>query len=152
MAINGNLGAVNLNLASKQESIEQQLTIKGKRASSQQVKQSVAQKASKSVSQEEALRLRESSLKREKAIERLSEQMKPMSLEELAEMLRKVNLTFDLFEIQTRYTVNLNTGEVSVQIVNQRTGEVIRKIPPYEVPQMAEALKNGDPMVTDIRI
>jgi len=72
-----------------------------------------------------------------------------ISLAELAEILRKVNLTFDLFEIQTQFTVNSNTGEVTVQVVNQRTGEVIRRIPPYDVPGMVEAIKSQVPYGLD---
>ncbi len=68
-----------------------------------------------------------------------------MSLAELAEVLHKVNLTFDLFEIRANYTVNSNTGEVVVQIINQRTGELIRRIPPYDLPKIAEAISNQQP-------
>ena len=85
---------------------------------------------------------------------------KQMTLDELAEVLRKVNLTFDLFEIQTRFTVDSDTGEITVQVVNQRTGEVIRKIPPYDLSEIAKALEKsrqggGDqavgPLITDIK-
>jgi uncharacterized FlaG/YvyC family protein len=60
-------------------------------------------------------------------------------------VLHKVNLTFDLFEIQANYTVNSNTGDVIVQIVNQRTGELIRRIPPYDLPKIAQAISNQKP-------
>jgi uncharacterized FlaG/YvyC family protein len=99
---------------------------------------------------EEAHQSRDSSIGREQAREKVVEQPKRMSLQELAELLRKVNLTFDLFEIQARYIIDKSSGDVSVQIINQRTGEVIRKIPPYDVPKVAEALKNGGPAVTDV--
>ena len=152
MATLGNLGAVNSNLTAKPRSTEHELPIKARHKPVKQAEVPVAQKAKKATSQEEALQNRDSSTGREKAIEQTREQLKPRTLDELAELLRKVNLTFVLFEIQTRYQVNLETGEVSLQIVNQRTGEVIRKIPPYDVPRVAEALKNGDPFLKDIMV
>jgi len=84
-------------------------------------------------------------------------QSKPMTGSELAEVLRRVNLTSDLFEVQAKFMIN-PSGEVSIQITNQRTGEVIRKIPPYEVQKIAQAISNGaggsDPigsLLTDIK-
>jgi uncharacterized FlaG/YvyC family protein len=83
-----------------------------------------------------------------------------MSSSEFAEILRRVNLTFDLFEIQAFITVDHESGEVTVQVINQRTGEVIRKIPPYDVPKIIEALDNALPnqggsvegLITDIKV
>jgi len=152
MATLGNLGAVNSNLTAKPRSTEQELPIKVRQTPVKQAGTHAAQPGGKVKRQEEALQNRDSSTGRDKAIEQIRERLKPKTLEELAELLRKVNLTFDLFEIQTRYQVNLETGEVTLQIVNQRTGEVIRKIPPYDVPKVAEALKNGDPLLKDIMV
>lgn len=84
----------------------------------------------------------------------------PMSLEELADILRKVNLTFDLFEVQAKFQVDLKTGEVTVQVINQRTGEVIRKIPPYDLPDFARLLERNlqsgqemvEPVLTDMMV
>jgi uncharacterized FlaG/YvyC family protein len=83
-----------------------------------------------------------------------------MSSSELADILRRVNLTFDLFEIQAFINVDRESGEVTVQVINQRTGEVIRKIPPYDVPKIIEALDNALPnqggsvegLITDIKV
>jgi uncharacterized FlaG/YvyC family protein len=80
-----------------------------------------------------------------------------MSLEELAAMLRKVNLTFDLFEIQAKYAVDLSTGDITVQVINQRTGEVIRKIPPYDLPKLVKTIDENQitdsagPLLADIK-
>ena len=82
-----------------------------------------------------------------------------MSLNELADLLRKVNLTFDLFEIQAIYSVDHESGEVTVKVINQRTGEVIRKIPPYDLPKIIKALENErlvngsspEGLITDIK-
>lgn len=85
--------------------------------------------------------------------ERAVKQSERMSLNELAELLRKVNLTFDLFEVQARFSVDSNTGEVTVEVVNQRTGEVLRRIPPYEVQKVADALDQRgaqDPLLMDV--
>lgn len=76
---------------------------------------------------------------------------KRMTSDELAEMLRKVNLTFDTFEVQAKFIIDSSSGDISVQVINLRTGEVIRKIPPYAVPEVANALLSGDPMCTDVK-
>ena len=99
---------------------------------------------------EEARNTREPSAGRGRAMERSTEQTKRMTLEEFAEVLRKVNLTFDMFEIQARFTIDSNSGDISIEVINQRTGEVIRKIPPYALPELAEALLNGEAAVTDV--
>ena len=55
-----------------------------------------------------------------------------MSYAEISSMLNKVNIYLDQFEIQANYTVDKTTGGVQIEIVNKTSGEVIRKIPPYE--------------------
>jgi len=47
-------------------------------------------------------------------------------------MLRRMNLTYDLFEIQANYRYDKELGMVRVVVKNTVTGEVIRRIPPYE--------------------
>ena len=56
-----------------------------------------------------------------------------MSYAEISSRLSKVNIYLDQFEIQALYTVDKQSGGVQIKIVNQTTGEVIRKIPPYDV-------------------
>ncbi|MBN2082816.1 flagellar protein FlaG [bacterium] len=65
------------------------------------------------------------------------------SLDELAEMLRKLNLTFDLFEIEAEYSVEEDSHEIKVIIRNTRTGEIIRRIPPFEFEANYKDLKRG---------
>jgi uncharacterized FlaG/YvyC family protein len=55
-----------------------------------------------------------------------------LSLEELREMLRRINLTFDLFEIAAEYSIDDDNNRVKVVVRNTRTGRVIRRIPPSE--------------------
>ena len=98
---------------------------------------------------DELKRRRESSIGRGREPENVEQ--KRMSLDELAELLRKINLTFDLFEVQTKFIINRESGQISVEVVNQRTGEVIRKIPPYEVASVRDALLNAEPLVTDVK-
>lgn len=100
---------------------------------------------------EEAQRSRDSSNKRGNAISRVREQFQRMTLEELAVMLRKVNLTFDTFEIRAKFTINFENGDLLVEVINERTGEVIRRIPPYDVPGVAESLITSGAAVTDIK-
>ena len=94
---------------------------------------------------------RETSIERGRVHER-TQSRRQMSLEELAEVLRKVNLTFDLFEIQASISVDKKTGDILVEVINQRTGEVIRKIPPYDVSTMVESLETGGSILTDVEV
>ena len=55
-----------------------------------------------------------------------------LSLDELAENLRRMNMTFDLFEIQAKFLVDKSDRQVKVIVQNTKTGEVIRSIPPTE--------------------
>jgi uncharacterized FlaG/YvyC family protein len=66
-----------------------------------------------------------------------------VSLEEFAEMLRKVNMTFDLFEIAAEYTVQEEPHRITVVIRNTRTGKVIRRIPPDEFVTNFNDIKSG---------
>lgn len=66
-----------------------------------------------------------------------------VSLDELAEMLRKVNLTFDLFEIAAEYSIEEESRRVNVVIRNTRTGEVIRRVPPAEFTQNLRDIRDG---------
>lgn len=68
---------------------------------------------------------------------------KPLSLEELQEMLRKINLTSDLFEIAAEYTIDEEANRVKVVVRNTRTGEVIRRIPPEAFVAEFYDLKRG---------
>jgi len=68
---------------------------------------------------------------------------KPLSLEELQEMLRKINLTFDLFEIAAEYTIDEEANRVKVVVRNTRTGKVIRRIPPEAFAAEFYDLKRG---------
>jgi uncharacterized FlaG/YvyC family protein len=88
-------------------------------------------------------------------------QREQMTTSELQEILHRVNLSIDLFEIQTSYTIDPETGDVTIRIVNQSTGEVIRSIPPYEVNAMVQLLKTNSqggndgtavPLMTDIKV
>ena len=120
----------------------------------------------KEISPAEAKRLREALMAQiakspdtDSGSRHVEQQPKQMSLAELAEVLHKVNLTFDIFEVQANFSVDMKTGDVSVQIVNQRTGEVIRRIPPYDLSAIAKVIdqmlagdKSVDPMLTDVKV
>ena len=55
-----------------------------------------------------------------------------LSLSEIANLLNKVNLHFDLFEIQAKFTIDKASGGILIEVRNNQTGEVIRRIPPYD--------------------
>ena len=54
------------------------------------------------------------------------------SLKELAVKLSKVNPSFDLFEIQAKVSIDETTGGILIRVINNKTGEEIMKIPPYQ--------------------
>lgn len=68
---------------------------------------------------------------------------KPISLDELAENLRRINLTFDLFEIEAKFSINEEDKMVRVELRNTRTGEVVRRIPPWEFKANFATFKDG---------
>lgn len=67
----------------------------------------------------------------------------PLTKEELAEMLRRLNLTLDIFEIEAKFTVSEDDRQIKVVLFNTRTGEVIRRIPPDEFKANYSALIDG---------
>jgi len=148
-----NFDATDLNRIPKMKPATGQTPVKVKSdAGSEAVVIPIAQKSSEIRNSGEAQRSRESSSSASQAQEsRQPEQIKRMTTEELADMLRKVNLTFDTFEIQAKFTIDSSSGDISVEVINQRTGEVIRKIPPYDVPQVADSLLNGKALFTDVK-
>jgi uncharacterized FlaG/YvyC family protein len=55
---------------------------------------------------------------------------------EMSTMLSKVNLYLDQFEIQARYSMDPASGNIQIEVRNNTTGEVIRRIPPYEAAKL----------------
>jgi uncharacterized FlaG/YvyC family protein len=72
-----------------------------------------------------------------------------ISNEELAQMLHKVNLTFDLFEIEADVSMDQSSHEVHVVVRNTRTGDVIRRIPAYEFKSQFTSFRNGVGLLID---
>ncbi len=67
----------------------------------------------------------------------------PVTTEELAEMLRRINLTFDLFEVAAKYSIDKDGGQIRVTLINTHTGEVIRRIPPTEFQSNFDSFREG---------
>jgi flagellar protein FlaG len=67
----------------------------------------------------------------------------PISREELAEMLHRINLTFDLFEVAAKYSIDEDSSQIHVTLINTRTGEVIRRIPPNEFQSNFDSFREG---------
>jgi uncharacterized FlaG/YvyC family protein len=74
---------------------------------------------------------------------KVSQLKQPLTTEELAEMLRRINLTFDLFEIAAKYAIDESDGHVQVTVFNTRTGEVIRRIPPTDFQSSFNSFREG---------
>ena len=58
--------------------------------------------------------------------------VKHLSFDELREMMRKVNLFINPFEIQVQFIVDNASGDVAMNVINTVSGEVIREILPAE--------------------
>jgi uncharacterized FlaG/YvyC family protein len=58
--------------------------------------------------------------------------VKRLSFDELRDMMRRVNMYLDPFEVQTQFIVDKGSGDVVVKIVNTVSGKVIRRIPAGE--------------------
>jgi len=72
-----------------------------------------------------------------------------ISTDELEQMLNKVNLTFNLFEIESQVSVDQNSHELHVVVRNTRTGDVIRRIPAYEFKASFESFRSGVGVLID---
>lgn len=66
-----------------------------------------------------------------------------VTTQELAEMLHRINLTFDLFEVAAKYSIDEERGSVRVTLINTRTGEVIRRIPPADFRDSFDSFREG---------
>jgi uncharacterized FlaG/YvyC family protein len=153
MATIGHLGAALFNRLTGKNPTQDNLSRQKRIKREGKVEVPIVERAGKSRSTKEVQMPEDLSIEKEKP----KEQVKPveiqrMSIEELAAQLRKVNLTFDMFEIQAKFSVNPKTGEISVEVINQRTGEVIRKVPPYDVPDFIDSFNRGEAMMTDIEV
>lgn len=72
-----------------------------------------------------------------------------ISLDELSEMLNKLNLTFDLFEIEAEFSFDREDKQVRVVVRNTRTNEVIRRIPAHEFQAQFSNFRDGVGMLVD---
>ena len=74
----------------------------------------------------------------------ISPSNKELSKSELAELLRRINMSFDIFEIQSRFIIDPNgLDELKIEIRNTVTGELIRKIPMTELSDLYQEFKNS---------
>lgn len=72
-----------------------------------------------------------------------------ISTDELEQMLHKVNLTFNLFEIESNVSIDQGSHELHVVVRNTRTGDVIRRIPAYEFKAQFVSFRNGVGLLID---
>jgi uncharacterized FlaG/YvyC family protein len=72
-----------------------------------------------------------------------------ISTDELAAMLHKLNLTFDLFEISAEFSFDQEDNQVRVVVRNTRTNEVIRRIPAHEFKAQFTNFRDGVGLLID---
>jgi flagellar protein FlaG len=75
-----------------------------------------------------------------------------LSLTEIAKILSRVNLRFDLFEIQANFSIDEARGGIQIEVVNNKTGEVIRRIPPYEAVALFSEMGKVAGLLLDQRV
>lgn len=59
-----------------------------------------------------------------------------LSAEQRAEVVHVAedfNRAFSLFDIQARFSIHEATGEIIIDVIDNRSGEIIREIPPREL-------------------
>lgn len=74
------------------------------------------------------------------------------SKERLEELLHKLNITLNAMDIQARFSVHEETGDIMVRIINVETGKVIREIPPEKLLEMAAKLKEMVGLAVDEKV
>ena len=67
-------------------------------------------------------------------------------------VLQLLKQEFRVTDIKLDYSVNKNTDQVVVKVINAETGEVIREIPPKELVALAESMKAMEGLLFDGRI
>jgi flagellar protein FlaG len=63
-----------------------------------------------------------------------------LSREELKELSKALNHFLSLFNLETKLVYNKDAGQVVVQVIDKRTNEVIKQIPPEELLEVAKRI------------
>lgn len=79
-----------------------------------------------------------------------TEIVKPISVEEMSKFLRKLNMSTNLFAIQSDISFDKRINWYRVVIRNTETGQVIREIPPWDIGNIAEYIKDRAGKLLDI--
>ncbi|MBN1866584.1 flagellar protein FlaG [Candidatus Sumerlaeota bacterium] len=66
----------------------------------------------------------------------------PSPEEALSERIREINLKVQQRATQVEFTIDRDTDNVVVRVLNKETGEVIREIPPEEIINLRQALED----------
>ncbi|MGB9885474.1 MAG: flagellar protein FlaG [Moorellales bacterium] len=62
--------------------------------------------------------------------------------EQLRQAVRQLNEASDLFNIRLRFKLDQETGEIYVLVIDREKGEIIRRIPPEKVLEMAYRMQH----------
>ena len=63
-----------------------------------------------------------------------------LSQEELKELSKALNHFLSLFNLETKLVYNKDVGQIVVQVIDKRTNEVIKQIPPEELLEVAKKI------------
>ncbi|MHB9143839.1 MAG: flagellar protein FlaG [Symbiobacteriia bacterium] len=70
---------------------------------------------------------------------------------ELQAAASKLNRAAAAFDVQARFSVHKATGQILVKIVNTRTGQVLREIPPERMLDLASSMEHMLGLVVDAK-
>lgn len=71
--------------------------------------------------------------------------------DEIQESLASVNKALDAFNIEARFSVHKETGQVIVRLLNTKTGDIIREIPPERLLDLVTKMRELVGMLIDER-
>jgi flagellar protein FlaG len=63
-----------------------------------------------------------------------------LSQEELKELSKALNHFLSLFNLETKLVYDKDAGQVIVQVIDKRTNEVVKQIPPEELLEVAKRI------------
>ncbi len=69
-----------------------------------------------------------------------SRDLRKLTLEELKEFSEALNQFFNLFNLETKIVYHQENNQLVVQVINKKTGEVIKQIPPEELLEVSKRI------------
>ncbi len=81
-------------------------------------------------------------------VEEKGEDRKP-TIQEVREAVDRINETMELYRTELRFVLHEESGEIMVKVINAKTQEVIREIPPEWVLKIVASVKRMLGLILD---